>query len=107
KHNEKQLGRVRHGLVTCLLGDSAPFTYKYSRRGSFEIDQVVPYLLALTETAGATIPFEPYGYHERQLCSPGFDLPVGRLTRSVNGGYPQEHTSCAKLWLISTQGAPS
>ncbi len=42
--------------------------------------------------AGSVVPFSPYGYDERQLCSPGFDLPIGRLTRSVNGGYPQYHT---------------
>jgi aminopeptidase-like protein len=47
------------------------------------------------------IPFEPYGYDERQLCSPGFNLPVGRLTRSVNDGYPQYHSSADNLELIS------
>src|SRR6266513_4585559 len=51
--------------------------------------------------AGVVIPFSPYGYDERQLCSPGFDLPAGRLTRSVNGGYPQYHTSADDLSLIT------
>jgi aminopeptidase-like protein len=46
------------------------------------------------------IPFSPYGYDERQLCSPGFNLPVGRLTRSVNGGYPEYHSSADDLTLI-------
>jgi aminopeptidase-like protein len=47
------------------------------------------------------IDFEPYGYDERQLCSPGFNLPVGRLTRSVNDGYPQYHSSADNLALMS------
>ena len=77
------------------------FTYKYSRRGDCEIDQVVPYVLRGMDSRNGTIPFEPYGYDERQLCSPGFNLPVGRLTRSVNGGYPQYHSSADDLGLIS------
>jgi aminopeptidase-like protein len=100
KANEARLGRVAHGLVLGLLGDPAPLTYKASRRGDCEIDRVAAYVLADAEFGGRTIEFEPYGYDERQLCSPGFDLPVGRLTRSVNGGYPQYHTSADDLDLV-------
>jgi aminopeptidase-like protein len=103
KRNESRLGRVRHGLVLGLLGDPAPFTYKFSRRGNCEIDQVVPYVIRSLDPAGRTIPFEPYGYDERQLCSPGFNLPVGRLTRSVNGGYAQYHSSADDLSLVSAR----
>ena len=48
-------------------------------------------------TTSRMIDFEPYGYDERQFCSPGFDLPIGRLTRSPNGAYPQYHTSADDL----------
>jgi aminopeptidase-like protein len=98
KRNERRLGRVRHGLVLALLGDPGRLTYKRSRRDTSEIDEVVPYVLA---SEGTVVPFSPYGYDERQLCSPGFDLPVGRLTRSVNSGYPQYHTSADDLSLIT------
>jgi aminopeptidase-like protein len=101
KRNEQSLARVRHGLVLGLLGDPAAFTYKYSRRGDCEIDQVVPYVIRSLSPASRTIAFEPYGYDERQLCSPGFNLPVGRLTRSVNGGYAQYHSSADDLSLVS------
>jgi aminopeptidase-like protein len=100
KANERRLGRVAHGLVLGLLGDSAALTYKCSRRGDCEIDRAAAYVLADAAFRGGTIPFEPYGYDERQLCSPGFNLPVGRLTRSVNGGYPQYHSSADDLALI-------
>jgi aminopeptidase-like protein len=44
--------------------------------------------------------FEPTGYDERQFCSPGFDLPVGRLTRTPHGEYPQYHTSDDDLSFV-------
>jgi aminopeptidase-like protein len=103
KANETRLHRVEHGLVLGLLGDSAPLTYKHSRRGDCAIDRIVPFALRNTTPAGSSIAFEPYGYDERQLCSPGFNLPVGRLTRSVNGGYPQYHSSADDLGLISPE----
>ncbi len=95
--NEDRLNRVRYGLVLALLGDPGPLTYKRSRRENAPIDEIAAYAL---EGLGGTVPFSPYGYDERQLCSPGFDLPVGRLTRSVNGGYPQYHSSADDLSLI-------
>lgn len=98
KRNESRLVRVRHALVLGLLGDAGELTYKRSRRGTHEIDDIVTYALG---DEAVVVPFSPYGYDERQLCSPGFDLPAGRLTRSVEAGYPQYHTSADDLSLVT------
>jgi aminopeptidase-like protein len=101
QRNQQRLSRVRHGLVLGLLADPAPFTYKRSRRGDCEIDRLVEYVTRSIDPQTRVIDFEPYGYDERQLCSPGFNLPIGRLTRSVNDGYPEYHSSADDLALIS------
>ncbi len=101
KRNETQLSRIRYGLVLGLLGDSGALTYKRSRRGNAGIDTVAEYCLAAVPGGARIIDFSPYGYDERQLCSPGFNLPFGRLTRSVNGGYPEYHSSADDLSLIT------
>jgi aminopeptidase-like protein len=99
--NQQRLDRVRHGLVLGLLADPAPFTYKRSRRADCEIDRLVEYVTRSIDPQTRVIDFEPYGYDERQLCSPGFNLPVGRLTRSVNDGYAEYHSSADNLALMS------
>lgn len=91
--NESNLDRIEHGLVIGLLGDPGPLTYKASRRESAVVDRAARYLLPQLFADTRLWPFEPYGYDERQFCSPGFDLPVGRLTRSPNGIYPEYHSS--------------
>ena len=99
--NQNFLSRIAHGLTIGLLGDPAPHTYKKSRSGDREIDRVAEYVLSRRSSENKIVEFSPYGYDERQFCSPGIDLPVGRLTRSVNGGYEEYHTSADSMDLIS------
>jgi len=80
--NESKVANIRHGLIASLLGDSGAFVYKKSRRGDTEIDRVVAETLRLANVNYKIVDFTPYGYDERQFCSPGFNLPVGCLSRS-------------------------
>ena len=50
--------------------------------------------------ASEILDFSPYGYDERQYCSPGFNLAVGCLMRSVWGTFPEYHTSADNLDFI-------
>lgn len=98
--NEQTVHRVHHGLVLGLAGDRGPLTYKRSRRGNTEIDRVAAHVLGTVDSDARVIDFSPYGYDERQLCSPGFDLAVGRLTRTPNNEYPEYHTSADNFALL-------
>jgi aminopeptidase-like protein len=98
--NENATKRVRHGLVAANVGDSGKMHYKRSRRGNAEIDRAVIHVLENSGRPYEIIDFSPYGYDERQFCSPGFDLPVGSLTRTPYARYPEYHTSADDLSLV-------
>ncbi|MEO1370122.1 MAG: DUF4910 domain-containing protein, partial [Acidobacteriota bacterium] len=85
--------RVRHGLIAANLGDAGPFHFKRSERGTSELDRTVEYVLRHAGVESRVTDFEPFGYDERQYCSPGFDLPVGLLSRAPWGSFPEYHTS--------------
>jgi len=101
--NESKLDRIVCGLVIGLLGDTGSLTYKRSRRGDTVTDAAAAYVLNSLSVSHRIVEFEPYGYDERQFCSPGIDLPVGRLTRSMNGEYPEYHTSADNLEFIRAE----
>jgi aminopeptidase-like protein len=96
--NETNLERVRHGLVLSCVGDPGPLTYKQSRRGDVEIDQAAANIVRAT--GGTVIPFEPWGGDERQFCSPGFNLPVGALSRTPADKFAGYHSSADDLELV-------
>jgi aminopeptidase-like protein len=98
--NEAVVPRIRHGLVLSCLGDAGAVTYKQSRRGDAAIDRIVAHVLRHSGDAHRITPFIPYGYDERQYCSPGFNLPLGCFMRTPNGAYPEYHTSADDLALM-------
>jgi len=83
-----------------VVGDAGSMTYKKSRHGDAEIDRAVLLMLRDSGRTHQVLQFSPWGYDERQFCSPGIDLPVGRLTRTPNGCYPEYHTSADDLDLV-------
>ncbi|NGN66434.1 DUF4910 domain-containing protein [Streptomyces sp. A7024] len=99
--NAERVARVKHGLVLACAGDPGSLTYKRSRRGNAEIDQVMRHVLGVSERPHRITGFTPYGYDERQYCSPGFDLGVGSLSRTPYAGYPEYHNSADNLDFVS------
>ena len=98
--NDTVISRIRHGLVLTCVGDAGHITYKRSRRGDTEIDRAFVHVLKQSGDPHTVIDFFPYGYDERQYCSPGFNLPVGCIMRSQYGQFPEYHTSADNLDLV-------
>ena len=98
--NEDKVSRIKNGLVLSCLGDSGPSTYKRSRQGDAEIDRAAAHVLKQMNGPYNVLDFVPYGYDERQFCSPGFNLPVGCFMRTPNGRYPEYHTSADDLDFV-------
>ena len=98
--HEQEVARIRHGLVLSCLGDPGNSTYKRSRRGNELVDRAASHVL-VRAGAHTLLDFVPYGYDERQYCSPGFDLPVGCLSRTPHGRFPEYHTSADNLAFVT------
>ena len=98
--NEAEISRIKHGLVLAGAGDAGPLSYKRSRRGNTEIDQAAAYVLRQIGQSTRVLDFSPYGYDERQYCSVGFNLAVGRLSRTPHGTFPEYHTSADNVDFV-------
>lgn len=98
--NEDNAQRIKHGLVVSMVGDPGGPTFKKSRRGNTEIDRAMVHALAHSGLSPVIEEFSPYGYDERQYCSPGFNLPVAMFSRSKFGAIPEYHTSADNLDFV-------
>jgi aminopeptidase-like protein len=99
--NRDVTSRIKHGLVLTCVGDEGPFHYKNSRRGDAEIDRAMAHVLGTRGGPYELREFLPYGYDERQYCSPGFNLPVGCLMRSPWGEFAEYHSSADNLDFVT------
>lgn len=98
--NESRVERIRHGLVLACAGDAGKVTYKESRQAVAEIDRAVRKVLIDSGAEHEVVGFSPYGYDERQFCSPGFNLAVGCMMRTPHGTFPEYHTSADNLDFV-------
>jgi aminopeptidase-like protein len=101
--NEVAASRIRHGLVIAGVGDEGKITYKRSRRGNSIVDRAAEFVLRQSGEPFEVQAFSPYGYDERQFCSPGFNLPVGCFQRTPFGRYAEYHTSADNLEFIKSE----
>lgn len=94
------VSNIKHGLVLTGIGDAGKMHYKKSRMGDTEIDRVVSHALRHSGLGYTVLDFSPFGYDERQYCSPGFNLSVGSLMRTPHGEYPEYHSSADNLEFV-------
>jgi aminopeptidase-like protein len=98
--NAARVSHIKDGLILACVGDSGKITYKKSRRGNAEIDRAVLQVLRDSGDPYEISDFSPYGYDERQFCSPGFNLPVGCFMRTPHGQFAEYHTSADDLRFV-------
>jgi aminopeptidase-like protein len=101
KNRRRIKSNLEYGLVATCVGDSGEFTYKKSRNEKADINRIVENIFSKKNINGRIVDFSPLGSDERQYCSPGFDLDVGVLTRSMYGCFPEYHTSADNLDFVS------
>ena len=86
--------------LTCI-GDGGKLTYKKSRDGDSIGDRAAIQLMKEIKNDNI-ISFNPaFGSDERQYCSPGYNLPVGSLMRTMYTKYPEYHTSLDNKELMN------
>jgi aminopeptidase-like protein len=101
--NKDKTNQIKHGLVATCVGDSGKSTYKRTRNGNCVIDKIVEKVLVESKSPYEIIDFFPSGSDERQFCSPGFDLPVGSLARTLYGRFAEYHTSGDNLSFVNAE----
>ena len=92
-HGEHLKTKLKAGYVVTCIGDEGAFTYKRSKRGDSLADRVAEHVLKHETKDSKVIDFFCRGSDERQYCSPGFNLPVGSLMRTMYMAYKKYHTS--------------
>ena len=79
-------------VLTCLGGPKKYLSFKKTRKSDSEINKFFEYFnqLKLCKLRDYT-PLT--GSDERQYCSPGFNLPIGQISRTIYKEYKEYHSS--------------
>jgi aminopeptidase-like protein len=92
-HGEHFRKHLKGGYVVTCVGDAANFNFKVARDETAMINRLSQHVLTGLGYTYKVHDFRPLGSDERQYCSPGFNLPVSVLSRSIFHQYKEYHTS--------------
>jgi aminopeptidase-like protein len=99
--NQKNLSKIKGGLVITCVGDDGNFTYKKTKHGNSTIDKIINDIFKQSKRKTKTKDFFPYGSDERQFCSPGINLDVGVFMRTPYYEFKEYHTADDNLKFVS------
>ena len=100
--NLDTLDRVQNGLVISCVGDPGPLRYKRSRRGDAPVDRAAAYVLGASRTASSATGSRPAAT-SGSTARPGSTCPVGTLSRTPHGLFPEYHSSADDLTLVQPE----
>jgi aminopeptidase-like protein len=95
---------IRAGWVLTCIGDNRTFSYVPTRFGNTYTDSISRRVLKDLGEDFTEYKWLDGGSDERRYNSPGVELPIGSLMRSMYGEYPEYHTSLDNLDVISPAG---
>jgi len=100
--NYSRIKKIKFGLVLTCVGDKGNLTYKRTKHKNTELDKSIIKILEESNQKYSIIEFDAVdGSDERQFNSPGINIPMGSLTRTIYGRFPEYHTSADNLDFVN------
>ena len=94
--------KVIAGFNVSCIGDNREYSYLPSRQGDTISDLVSKHVLKHISPTYKSYKWTDRGSDERQYCSPGIDLPIASIMRTMYGKYDEYHTSLDDLISVVT-----
>lgn len=95
---------IKAGWVLTCMGDNRTYSYIPTRVGDSLTDSISRRVLQDLGKDYKEFMWLDGGSDERRYNSPGVQLPIGSLMRSMYGKYPEYHTSLDNLEVVSADG---